>query len=106
MKIVGVTSCPSGVAHTYLAAEALMISGHKYGIDVMIETQGGAGIENRLKDIDIQEAVCVILSNDITIREMERFKGKKIAKASVSDIIKKSDAIIHKVVETFGKQNV
>lgn len=101
MKIVGVTSCPSGVAHTYLAAEALILSGEKYHVDVIVETQGGAGIENRLSTRDINEAVCVILSNDIAISELERFKGKKILRASVSDIIKKSDIMISKIVKMF-----
>lgn len=101
MKIVGVTSCPSGVAHTYLAAEALVLSGEKYGIKVIIETQGGAGIENELSDQDIDEAACVILSNDIFIQKCERFIGKKVVKFSVSDIIKKSDAIILKIKDAF-----
>ena len=48
MKVVGCTACPSGVAHTYMAAEALILSGEKYGIEVCIETQGGCGIENKL----------------------------------------------------------
>lgn len=97
MKIVCVTSCPSGVAHTYLAAEALVLSGEKYGVDVIVETQGGAGIENQLNPKDIEEAACVILSNDIYIQKVERFIGKKVVKFSVADIIKKSDAIILKI---------
>lgn len=103
MKIVCVTSCPSGVAHTYLAAEALMLSGEKYGVEVIVETQGGAGIENRLKEKDILDAVCVVLSNDIFIRESRRFLGKKILRISVADIIKKSDAIISKIIQTFNQ---
>lgn len=103
MKIVGVTSCPSGVAHTYLAAEALVLSGEKYGVEVVIETQGGAGIENQLKKSDIDDAVCVILSNDIFIQKSDRFMNKKIARFSVSDIIKKSDMIILKIIDKFGK---
>ena len=59
MKVVGITSCPSGVAHTYMAAEALKLSGEKLGIEVLIETQGGAGVENQLKQKDIDEAACV-----------------------------------------------
>lgn len=101
MKIVGVTSCPSGVAHTYLAAEALMLSGEKYGIEMIVETQGGAGIENELKQSDIEQAECVILTNDILIQKIERFKGKKIVRASVSDIIKKSDIIVSKIMNAF-----
>ena len=53
MKVVGITSCPSGVAHTYMAAEALKLSGEKLGMEVIIETQGGAGVENQLKQKDI-----------------------------------------------------
>lgn len=101
MKIVGITSCPSGVAHTYLAAEALILSGEKYGVEVIVETQGGAGIENRLKQADIDEAVCVVLSNDIFIQKIDRFTGKKIVRFSVSDIIKKSDLIILKIIKAF-----
>lgn len=62
MKVVGITSCPSGVAHTYMAAEALKLSGEKLGMEVLIETQGGAGVENQLKQKDIDEAVCVVWS--------------------------------------------
>lgn len=101
MKVVGVTACPSGVAHTYMAAEALQLSGEKFGVDVKIETQGGAGIENELSAKDIEEAVCVILSNDIAIRNEERFKGKKVLRIGVSEIMKKSDALIKKISETF-----
>lgn len=101
MKVVGVTSCPSGVAHTYMAAEALVLSGKNHGVEVIIETQGGAGIENVLKKSDIEEAVCVILTNDISIKGEERFKGKKVIKMGVSDVIKKSDAIIAKIVKAF-----
>jgi fructose-specific PTS system IIB-like component len=101
MKIVGVTSCPSGVAHTYMAAEALVLAGKNHGVEVIIETQGGAGIENILKKNDIEEAVCVILTNDISIKGEERFKGKKVIKMGVSDVIKKSDVIVAKIVKAF-----
>lgn len=101
MKIVGCTACPSGVAHTYMAAEALVLAGKKHGVDVIIETQGGAGIENELDPKDIEEAVCVILSNDVSIKHEERFKGKKVLRMGVSDLIKKSDAIITKIKATF-----
>lgn len=101
MKVVGCTSCPSGVAHTYMAAEALVLSGKKYGIEVIIETQGGCGVENRLNPKDIEEAVCVILSNDIGIEGEERFKGKKVLRMGVSDLINKSDAILAKINKLF-----
>ncbi|MEG1107216.1 MAG: PTS fructose-like transporter subunit IIB [Eubacterium sp.] len=101
MKVVGITSCPSGVAHTYMAAEALKLSGEKLGMEVLIETQGGSGIENALKPEDIKEAVCVILVNDVALEGINRFKGKKVLKMGVSDLIKKSDSIMKKIKDTF-----
>lgn len=101
MKIVGVTACPSGVAHTYMAAEALMIAGEKAGAEVKIETQGTSGIENRLTEKDIREAACVILSNDVKIQDEERFKGKKVVRMSVSDLMEKADGLIKKIQMTF-----
>lgn len=101
MKIVAVTSCPSGVAHTYMSAESLELSAKKFGIEIKVETQGSFGIDNELSLKDIDEATCVILTNDVEIRNMERFKGKKVVRMSVSDIIKKSDALIKKIKDTF-----
>ena len=83
MKVVAVTACPSGVAHTYMAAEALQIAGEKLGVDIKVETQGAGGIENRLTEEEIKEAVCVVLSTDTSIRESDRFKGKKVVKCNV-----------------------
>ena len=101
MKVVGITSCPSGVAHTYMAAEALKLSGEKLGIEVLIETQGGAGVENQLKQKDIDEAACVVLVNDVALEGLDRFKGKKVLKMGVSDLIKKSDAVMKKIQDSF-----
>lgn len=101
MKIVGVTACPSGVAHTYMAAEALVLAGKKAGVEVKIETQGSAGIENQLTEEEIKEAACVILSNDVAIRDEERFKGKKVVRMGTSDLMKKAEALIKKIQDTF-----
>ena len=101
MKIVAVTSCPSGVAQTYMSAESLELSAKKFGIEIKVETQGSSGIDNELSLKDIDEATCVILTNDVEIRNMERFKGKKVVRMSVSEIIKKSDALIKKIKDTF-----
>ena len=75
--------------------------GKDEGIDVLIETQGSAGIENRLSKADIDNAVCVVLSNDVAIREEERFKGKKIIRMGVSDLIKKAKPLVKKIKKTF-----
>ena len=101
MKVVGITSCPSGVVHTYMAAEALKLSGEKLGMEVLIETQGGAGVENQLKQKDIDEAVCVVLVKDVALEGLDRFKGKKVLKMGVSDLIKKSDAVMKKIHDSF-----
>ena len=103
MKVVGVTACPTGVAHTYMSAEALVLAGEKYGVDVKIETQGTAGVENNLTPEDIQEAVCVILSNDVALQGEERFHGKKVMRMGVHDLMTKSEAIIKKIKDTFDK---
>ena len=97
MKVVGVTACPSGVAHTYMSAEALVLAGEKYGIDVKIETQGTAGIENNLT------AACVILSTDVAILGEERFHGKKVMRMGVQDLMKKAEPIMKKIKDTFDK---
>ena len=102
MKIVAVTSCPSGVAHTYLSAESLIVAAKKNGVDIKVETQGSIGIENELTKAEIDEASVVILTNAVAIKNEERFKGKKVIRVSVGDCIRKGDSIIKKLVEKLG----
>ena len=77
MKIVGVTACTAGIAHTYLVRETLLKAAQELGIEANIETQGSIGVENALTDEQINEADVVIISADIGI-EKERFEGKKV----------------------------
>lgn len=102
MKIVAITACPSGVAHTYLAAESLIIAAKKNNADIKVETQGSIGIENELTAKEISEAKVVILTNDIGIKNEERFKGKPIVRISTGDCLKKADGIIKKLIEKLG----
>ena len=102
MKVVAVTACPSGVAHTYMAAEALQIAGEKLGVDIKVETQGAGGIENRLTEEEIKEAVCVVLSTDTSIRESDRFNGKKVVKMSTSKIMSSALPLVNKIKNTFA----
>ncbi|KPU27172.1 PTS fructose transporter subunit IIB [Caloranaerobacter sp. TR13] len=97
MKIVAVTACPSGVAHTYMSAEALERAAKARGIDIKVETQGSIGIENKLTMEDIKDADVVILTKDIGLKETERFNGKTIVRVGVSDLVKKSDKVIEKI---------
>ena len=101
MKVVAVTACSSGIAHTYMAAEALEVVAKKYNIDISVETQGSIGIENELVQEDIDNAVCVILTNDMPIINEHRFEGKKVIRMSTSDVIKKADVIMKKIIITF-----
>jgi fructose-like PTS system EIIB component len=99
MKFLAVTACPSGVAHTYMAAEALENAAKKRGIDIKVETQGSIGIENRITAKDVSEADAVILTKDMPVLNAERFNGKIIVSVGVGDCIRKADAIIAKVEE-------
>ncbi len=96
MKIVAVTACPSGV-DTYMSAEALERAAKAKGIAVKVETQGSIGIENKLTVEDIRDADIVLLTNDIGLKETERFQGKPIVKVGVSDLVKKADKIVEKI---------
>ena len=97
MKFLAVTACPSGVAHTYMAAEALERAAKAKGIEIKVETQGSIGIENRITMDDVKGADAVILTKDIGIKETERFAGIPVIKVLISDAVKKSDQIIEKV---------
>ena len=97
MKFLAVTACPSGVAHTYMAAEALQKAAEKRGINIKVETQGSIGRENIIDAKDVKAADAVILTKDMTIIEEGRFNGKPIVRVGVSDAIKKADAIIAKI---------
>jgi PTS system fructose-specific IIC component len=92
-KIVAVTACPTGIAHTYMAAELLEKAGKKVGVKVIVETNGSIGVENRLEEDDIEEAVAVIIAADARV-EMERFKGKPLIEVGVSKAIKEADKLV------------
>lgn len=97
MKFLAVTACPSGVAHTYMAAESLERAAKKKGIEIKVETQGSIGIENRITMDDVKDADAVILTKDIGIKEAERFEGIPVVKVGIGDAVKKADQIIEKV---------
>ncbi len=82
-KIVAVTACPTGIAHTYMAAEVLETEGRKLGVEVIVETNGSIGVENRLQDKDIKESIAVIIASDIRV-EKARFSGKPLKEVSIT----------------------
>ncbi len=93
MKLVAVTACPTGIAHTYMAAEALQIAAKDMGIEIKVETQGSVGAENPLTAEDIKQADAVIVAADTNVT-MERFSGKKVIQVSVKDAIKNAKGLI------------
>ena len=78
MKIVAVTACPTGIAHTYMAADALMKAAPKHNVQIKVETQGAMGIENQLTPHDIAQADRVLIVSDIEIEQPGRFEGTRI----------------------------
>ncbi len=101
MKIVGVCSCPTGVAHTYMAADKLTAVVKSMGYDVKVETQGMAGIEDKLTENDLQEASLIILANEIALREPERFEGfdDKIVKTDIHTVLHKTKEFLEENVK-------
>lgn len=76
-KILAVTACPVGIAHTYMAAENLQKAGEALGIDIKVETQGSIGVENALTEDEIAEADGIIIAADKEVPK-ERFAGKRL----------------------------
>lgn len=91
--IAAVTSCPTGIAHTYMAAEGLEKAAKKAGCTIKIETRGSAGAKNVLTDEDIEKAECIIVAADAKV-PMARFEGHKVIECQVSDGINKADELI------------
>ncbi len=94
MNIVAVTACPTGIAHTYMAAERLEKAARRLGHAIKVETQGSMGIENGLSADDIARADVVILAAGIAVRNPERFAGKRVVEVPVQDAIKDPERIL------------
>ncbi len=95
MKIVAITACPTGVAHTYMAAEKLEINAKKLGYDIHVEKQGALGIEDRIPEEKIKAADLVIFAVEVAVKEQERFDGKKVYKCPVALPIKENENIFN-----------
>ncbi|QOT00755.1 PTS sugar transporter subunit IIA [Brevibacterium sp. JNUCC-42] len=97
MKLLAITSCPNGIAHTYMAAENLQKAADKLGIQMKVETQGSIGVENKLTEQDIREADGIIIAADKTV-DKDRFIGKKVLFVGVQDGIRKPQELIKLVI--------
>lgn len=96
-KILAVTSCPTGIAHTYMAAEGIEKAAKAKGCFVKVETRGSGGAKNVLTDQEIREADCIIVAADAQV-PMDRFDGKKVIECQVSDGISKADALLERAI--------
>ena len=95
-KVLAVTACPTGIAHTYMAAEALEKAGKKLGISIKVETNGSGGEKNILTQEEIDACDGIIVAADKTV-SMARFNGKKVIKTKVSDGIKIPEELINRI---------
>lgn len=95
-KVLAVTACPTGIAHTYMAAEALEKAGKKLGISIKVETNGSGGAKNILTAEEIAACDGIIVAADKTV-EMARFNGKKVLSTKVSDGIKIPEELINRI---------
>ena len=97
MKLVAVTACPTGIAHTYMAAEQLEKSARELGHTIKVETQGAMGIENELSQADIDGADAAIFAVDIAVDNEERFEKIRTIKVPVQAVLKDPAAVFAKL---------
>lgn len=99
MKIVGVTSCIAGLAHTPMAAKALEKAAQQLGYDIKVEQQGAMGQVNKLSDADIADANFVLIASDQTVKDMERFEDKQVVRVKIGHAVNNAEAVLTKAVE-------
>ncbi|AIK37391.1 MULTISPECIES: PTS fructose transporter subunit IIABC [Bacillus] len=95
--VLAVTACPTGIAHTYMAADSLKAKAAELGIAIKVETNGSTGVKNGLTKEDIERATAIIVAADKQV-EMNRFAGKHVIQVPVADGIRKSDQLINRAV--------
>ena len=98
VKLLAVTACPNGIAHTYMAQEALEKAADKAGVAIKVETNGSDGVKNKLTAKEIEEADAIIITADKKV-ETNRFAGKKVIQRPVSDGIRKADELIERAIK-------
>ncbi len=102
MYVVGITACPTGIAHTYMAQESLEKELAKRGYEYKVETQGSIGVENELEQEEVDRADMIILCVSIQIENQERFDDKKVFYGDVDECISYPDRVVDKALEFYG----
>ena len=103
INLLAVTACPNGIAHTYMAQEALEKAAKARGVNIKVETNGSDGIKNRLTQSEIEKADAIIIAADKKV-ETARFNGKKLIQRPVSDGIRKADELVDRAIK--GEANI
>ena len=96
-ELLGITGCPTGIAHTYMAAEGLENAGKEMGHLIKVETQGQSGAQNVLTDEEIKRAKAIIIAADVNV-DLSRFDGKKVLRTGVTDGIRRPKELIEKAL--------
>lgn len=97
-KIIALTACPVGIAHTYMAAENIQKAGEKMGVDIKVETHGSIGVENSVTDAEIREADGIIIAAD-TVLDKSRFQGKPMVTVGVQEGIRNPEKLIQQILD-------
>jgi len=98
MKFVAVTACPTGIAHSQMAAENLEATAEERGHEIHVEIQGAMGTENEISETQISEADAVIIAADTSVSR-DRFEGKTVIKATVKDAVNDASELIDEAIE-------
>ncbi|MFW3509508.1 PTS fructose transporter subunit IIABC [Staphylococcus caprae] len=100
--VLAVTACPTGIAHTYMARDALKKQAEKMGVKIKVETNGSSGVKNHLTEQDIERATGIIVAADVHV-ETDRFNGKNVVEVPVADGIKRPEELINTALDTNRK---
>lgn len=101
MNVVAVTSCPTGIAHSQMAAENLRTTGEEMGYDVSVEVQGAMGAQDELTADEIEAADAVVIAADTAVSR-DRFEGKPLVKGTVKDAVNDPESLLREAAERAG----
>lgn len=102
MYILAVTSCPVGIAHTYMAAANLKKAANKRNVEIKIETQGAEGPQNIITKEDIGKADAAIIASDVKIRNPERFDDLPVLECRISEAVKDANGLMDELLEAIS----
>lgn len=102
MKILAITACTAGIAHTYIAKEKLEQAAGELGDAIKVETQGSIGVENELTAEEIRDADVILISADIRVNK-DRFRGKPVVDIPISMVMKSPKGVLNKIHEKLEK---